>query len=152
MSLPSWDDDEALLAELRTALAEPATVPAEFTAAARGALAWRTVDTDLLELAFDSALDAELAVRSPAATSTRLLTFDGVGVRVEAEVSGAGIVGQLTPADGGRVSCQTATGTFDEASIDELGCFVLRSPGNGPVRLRLSSAGRSVATTWVRLP
>jgi hypothetical protein len=150
---PSWDDDEALLAELRAALTEPGPVPADFTAAARASLTWRTVDADLLlaELAFDSAFHEELATRAGPGRSPRMLVFDGAGYRVEAEIGTDGIVGQVTPTDGGRVSCQTATGTFDEADLDDLGCFELRSPTAGPVRLHVEAAGHTLATAWVNL-
>jgi hypothetical protein len=153
VTLPPWDDDDALLADLRAAMSEAPPVPAEFTAAARGALAWRTVDADLFlaELAFDSSVHSELATRAAAGTGTRMLVFDGGGYRVEAEISTDGIIGQVTPADGGRVSCQTAAGTHDETSLDELGCFELTVPPRGPVRLHVESAGRTVATAWVNL-
>jgi hypothetical protein len=153
VTLPPWDDDDALLADFRAAMTEAPPVPDEFTAAARGALAWRTVDTDLFlaELAFDSSLHSELATRAAPGTATRMLVFDGGGYRLEAEIGADGIIGQVTPADGGRVSCQTATGTHDETSLDELGCFELAVPPRGPVRLHVESAGRTVATAWVNL-
>jgi hypothetical protein len=153
MTLPSWDDDEALLADFRAAMTQSPPVPPDFTAAARASLAWRTIDADLFlaELAFDSSHHEELATRSGPESSGRLLVFDGAGYRVEAEISDDGIVGQITPADSGRVSCQTATGTHDETSLDELGCFELKVPPRGPVRLHMEADGRTVATAWVNL-
>jgi hypothetical protein len=153
MTSPSWDDDETLLAEFRAAMTQAPPVPADFTAAARASLAWRTIDADLLlaELAFDSTRHEELATRSGPGTGARLLVFDGAGYRVEAEISDDGIVGQITPADSGRVSCQTATGTHDETSLDELGCFELKVPPRGPVRLHMEADGLTVATAWVNL-
>ena len=154
MTRPPSDSDDALLAELREALTQSPTVPPDFVAAARAAFAWRTIDTDLLlaELAFDSARDQQLATRAGPTGSVRVLVFDGAGVRVEVQVSDGGIVGQVTPADGGRVSCQTAADTFDETTIDGQGCFVLRSPTRGAVRLRIRSERQDLATSWVSLP
>lgn len=153
MTLPPRDDHEALLTELREALTEPAPVPTEFVAAARAAFAWRTIDADLLfaELAFDSASDEQLATRSGPA-STRLLVFDGGGYRVEAQISDGGIVGQVIPAEGGRVSCHTATAMFDETNVDETGCFLLDAPASGPIRLHVRSDRHEIATSWVCLP
>lgn len=154
MTRPSSDSDDALLGELREALAESSAVPPDFLAAARAAYAWRAIEADLLlaELAFDSAQDEQLATRAGPGGSTRVLVFDGAGYRIEAQVSAGGIVGQVTPAGGGRVSCQTASDTFDEAVIDEQGCFILRSPAAGAVRLRVRSARHELATSWVCLP
>jgi hypothetical protein len=153
MTLPLWEDDHALLTELGAARAGTATVPDEFVTAALGALAWRNVDADLAfaELTFDSAFDSVLATRAGVATSSRTLAFNGGGVSVEIEVTAAGITGQLTPAVEGRVSCQTATGTYDETGTDAIGCFVLMAPPNGPVRLHLRSGGQAVATSWICL-
>jgi hypothetical protein len=149
---PPDDLDEALLASLGQAQAEAASVPAEFLAAARGALAWRTVDMDLAiaELTFDSARDAELATRSGGGP-VRLLAFGTSEVTVEFEVTAAGIAGQLTPVSDGRVTCQTAAGDFDEVSVDPVGCFLLRTPASGPVRLRARTHDYTVATSWVCL-
>jgi hypothetical protein len=145
-------DDEALLAGLREAEAEAAAVPPEFLAAARGALAWRTVDTDLAiaELTFDSARDAELATRSGGGP-VRLLAFGSPEVTVEFEVTAEGIAGQLSPVSDGQVTCQTAAGDFDEAPVDDTGCFLLRAPASGPVRLRARTGDYTVATSWVCL-
>jgi hypothetical protein len=153
MTLPLWEDDHALLTDLGTARANTATVPEDFVTAALGALAWRSIDADLAlaELTFDSAFDTELATRTGVATSSRTLAFNGGGVSVEIEVTAAGITGQLTPAVEGRVSCQTATGTYDDTVTDAVGCFVLMAPPNGPVRLRLRYGGRAVATSWICL-
>lgn len=153
MTQRPWGDDEALLAELREALTGAAPVPPDFTAAARAAMAWRTIDADLLlaELAYDSSVDAALATRAGPGTASRMLVFDGAGYRLEAEVGADGIVGQVLPVDGGMVGCQTADGTFDETVIDEVGFFTLRAPAGGPVRLHVQLDGQAIATSWVNL-
>jgi hypothetical protein len=148
---PRSDDEAAVLTELGAALREADEVPDEFVAAALAALTWRTIDAELAELTFDSAADVALATRTRYGASARTLTFGAGEVSVEIEVTEAGIVGQLSPSAGGSVVCQTPAGTFDEAPVDDVGCFVLRTPPSGPVRLRAESAGHAVATSWVCL-
>ncbi|MFG1955680.1 hypothetical protein [Micromonospora sp. NPDC048830] len=146
-------DDDALTAELGAALWDAGPVPEEFLTAARAAFAWRNVDAELTlaELTFDSACDAEPAGLTRSAGSTRTLSFRSGPVVLEVEVSAAGIVGQLSPPRGGRVSAQTASGTYDEAPVDAVGFFSLAAPPPGPVQLRARTAGYAVATAWVSL-
>ncbi|MGC4891598.1 hypothetical protein [Micromonospora sp. DT227] len=145
-------DDAALTAELGAALRETGSVPEEFLTAARAAFAWRNVDQEmaLAELMFDSACDTTPAL-TRSAGSTRTLSFRSAVVALEIEVSDAGIVGQLSPPRGGRVSAQTASGTYAEAPVDAVGFFSLGAPPPGPVRLRAHTDGYVVATTWVSL-
>ncbi|MEJ3743184.1 hypothetical protein WEI85_07850 [Actinomycetes bacterium KLBMP 9797] len=156
MNLPPLDHDDVLLDELRAAYggAPADTVPPEFVAAGIAAFAWRTVDAELalFELVFDSAVDAELATRSGAAADVRILTFQVDDVTVEIEVSGAGIVGQITPANGWRVRLETVAAVSDEATTDAVGCFVLPPPPPaGPARLHLQAGPRALATPWTPL-
>jgi hypothetical protein len=146
-------DDDALTAELGAALWDAGPVPEEFLTAARAAFAWRNVEAELAlaELMFDSACDAEPAGLTRSAGSARTLSFRSGSVVLEIEVTDTGIVGQLTPACGGRVSAQTAAGTYDEAPVDAVGFFSLAVPPPGPVRLRARTDGYAVATTWVSL-
>ncbi|MEU8261978.1 hypothetical protein AB0C02_15310 [Micromonospora sp. NPDC048999] len=145
--------DDALTAELGAALWNAGPVPEEFLAAAHAAFAWRNVDTHLAlaELTFDSASDAELAGLTRSAGSARTLSFRSGPIVLDIEVTDAGIVGQLSPATGGRVSAQTASGTYDEAPVDAVGFFSLDAPPPGPVRLRARTDEYTVATTWVLL-
>lgn len=155
----SWPpaDDRALLDELAEALRETGSVPPEYLAAARAAFTWRTVDAELAvaELFFDSACDGEPAglVRSggvPVDTA-RSLAFRSGLVVMEIEVSDAGIVGQLSPACGGRVAALTTGGLYDEAPVGAVGFFSLGAPPPGPVRLCAYTSDYAVATSWVSL-
>jgi hypothetical protein len=151
-----WDDDPALVGELREALAEREAVPPEFTAAGLAAFAWRTVDEELflLSLSFDSsAPEGALATRAaPGDGGGRLLVFDAGDYRIDVELDGAGgLVGQITPAGIGAVRCLTSQGVFDEGMADEVGCFCLRAPAGGVVRLQAEANGRTVATDWINL-
>jgi hypothetical protein len=152
-------EQEAQLAELAAALAEIDSVPPHLLALAEATFTWRTIDAELAlaELVFDSACDPAPAgpTRSGGPNrsggSVRTLAFHGPDVTLEIEVSQAGIVGQVIPASGGHVTGMATDAGFDEAPIDETGCFVLRAPPPGPVRLRVDTGARVVGTSWVRL-
>ncbi|MFI0794830.1 hypothetical protein ACH4OY_19395 [Micromonospora rubida] len=146
-------DDDALTVELGAALWDAGPVPEEFLTAARAAFAWRTLDAELAvaELMFDSACDAEPAGLTRSGGAARTLSFRSGAVVLEIEVSDAGIVGQLSPARGGRVTARTATGQYDESPVDEVGFFSLGAPPAGPVRLAARADGYAVATDWVSL-
>ncbi|TCB98526.1 hypothetical protein E0H26_09155 [Micromonospora zingiberis] len=146
-------DDAGLGAELRAALWDAGEVPEEHLRAARAAFAWRTVDAELTlaELVFDSACEAGAAGPTRSAGSARNLSFRGGPIMLEIEVSAAGIVGQLCPADGGRISARTANGTYDETSVDAVGLFSLGVPPPGPVQLHARAGGVTVVTDWVCL-
>ncbi|MGC4790618.1 hypothetical protein ACLQ22_22665 [Micromonospora sp. DT178] len=145
--------DDALLAELRAALRDSGPVPEEFLAAALAAFSWRTVDAELAlaELTFDSACDPEPAGLTRSAGSARTLTFRTGAVVVEIEVTPTGIVGQLSPARGGRVTARTSVGPYEEVPVDAVGYFSMGMPPAGPVQLCARTAGYAVATTWVTL-
>ncbi|MCL7456090.1 hypothetical protein [Micromonospora echinofusca] len=145
--------DDALLAELRAALREPGPVPEEFVAGALAAYGWRTVDAELAlaELTFDSSCDPEPAGLTRSTGSARTLTFRAGAVVVEIEVTRAGIVGQLSPARGGRVTARTSVGAYEEVPVDAVGFFSMGVPPAGPVQLCARTAGYAVATAWVSL-
>ncbi|MEU7994821.1 hypothetical protein AB0B83_05715 [Micromonospora sp. NPDC049060] len=145
--------DDALLAELRAALRDSGPVPEEFLAAALAAFSWRTVDAELAlaELTFDSVCDPEPAGPTRSAGSARTLTFRTGAVVVEIELTPTGIVGQLSPARGGRVAARTAVGPYEEVPVDAVGYFSMGVPPAGPVQFCARTAGYAVATAWVTL-
>ncbi|WBB52603.1 hypothetical protein [Verrucosispora sp. WMMD573] len=146
-------DDDRLQAELGAALWDAGGVPEEYVTAARAAFAWRTVDAELTlaELIFDSASEAEPAGLTRSAGSARTLSFRGGPVVVEIEVTDAGIVGQLSPTGGGRVSARTSSGIYEEAPVNAVGLFSLGAPPPGPIQLRADAGGHMVVTDWVCL-
>jgi hypothetical protein len=154
---PQWNSDDDLLAALEAALSLTAPDNRDLVEAGVAAFTWRRVDEELAlaTLVYDSALDRELAGRVRSRGGTRILAFRGEGVGVEIELTAEGIVGQLTP-DGdqevqGQITGESPQGTFDRAYVDELGCFVLKSPPPGPVRLHCRTAEAGVVTDWVAL-
>ena len=65
--LPTPDDDEALLSELRRVTNELDPIPEHVLTAAHAAIGWRTIDAELAELIADSAVDVPaLLVRGSA--------------------------------------------------------------------------------------
>ena len=146
-----WDDDENLLTELAEALRGPGFIAEALLDAGKAAYTWRTVDAELTALAYDSALDDELFARVRSGGTMRTLVFDSPGLSLEIEMTGEGIVGQLLPPGGGRVTIMTADGPFDQTVAEEIGCFTLRAPPPGPVRLDCRTDEARLVTEWVCL-
>lgn len=142
-------NDEALLAELRSAVEAAGHPTPAMVAAADAAMSWRTIDAELAALAHDS-LDEELLVRS-SATLPRSLAFEAPGLTVEVECTDTGLVGQLIPPGPGQVVVHTPKGELPPVSADELGCFVVTGVTSGPHRLRCTTAEADVVTDWVQL-
>ena len=143
-------ENDALLAELRamTAMIDP--VPPEALAAARSAIAWRTMDAELAELTADTSVDPRLAGVRSADTPT-MLTFEAPDLAVEVEiVEAAGLrrlLGQLVPPGPGTVEIRGRSGTAT-VTVDEVGRFSAADIAPGPVSLRCHSGTRVVETDW----
>jgi hypothetical protein len=146
-----WSDGE-LLFELGVALREE-PVDERIVRAAQGAFAWRTVDADLILLELDSSATtaAGAAVRAAGSAAPRTLTFRGEQVSVEIEIDEAGIVGQLTPPQPGRVALLTAAGPGASTRADEVGCFAFPPPVSGPIRLDCRVDDDHFVTQWVTI-
>jgi len=143
--------DEALVAELRTAMAMFDPVPAQVVAAAYAAIEFRDLDGQLAALIRDSANEsAELAgVRGALG---RLLTFAlgerYVEVEVTADGDGRTATGYVVPADAGAVTAESAGGRVD-GEVDAQGRFRLVGLTRGPVRLRfVMGDGPALLTPW----
>jgi hypothetical protein len=145
-------DDDALLAALHEAVTACGAVPAAFVEAARNAYAWHNIDAELASLAYDSWREPEpAAVRSEAA-AVRALTFQSDRFTIEVEVARDALYCQLVPAHPGVAELHTRTGQVITASIDEVGCFILRQVPGEAFRLRCrTEAGAEVRTGWVTL-
>ena len=146
-----WTDDE-LLQELGAALREE-PVDDSIVHAAQGAFAWRTVDADLILLELDSSAVAAAGapVRAGGSAAPRTLAFHGEQLSVEIEIDEAGIVGQLTPPQPGRVTLLTAVGPGATTRADEVGCFAFPPPVSGPIRLDCRVDDDHFVTEWVTI-
>ena len=153
--------DEGLMLELRSLLTRLDPVDPRLLDKARFAYCWRSVDSELAELSFDSLVDHDMALAVRAggdpAVEPRMLGFGAVvggeNVAIEVEVTPGparpALVGQLLPAGAATVELQAGTGEVDTVQADELGRFLIEPVPSGPVRLRVRHGERLVHTTWV---
>lgn len=150
---------ERLFREVRALVARGDRVPPAVAAAAREALAWRTLDADLARLVFDSSADSPahtkepLAVRGPA--TNRLLVFDGPGISIDVAVVDTdgrrAVLGQLAPARAGRVAMRSR-GALRTTRADHRGRFRFDDVEEGLAILHCTTAdGLVVQTAWFRL-
>jgi hypothetical protein len=146
----SWDDDE-LLARLAEAQVAAASVPRDFIEAGKAAYAWRTIDAELAELVYDSALEAQSGVIVRAEEAhLRSFTFTSSAVTIEIEVTDRALLGQLVPLQAGEVEVVTSAGSTQVELIDEVGCFTIRPVPAGSFRLHCRTAtGLFVSTGWL---
>ncbi|GAA4704093.1 hypothetical protein GCM10023215_49660 [Pseudonocardia yuanmonensis] len=141
-------DPDATAAELVAAFPE-LRAPREVVDAAKGLLTWRTIDSELAALTFDSLLDDEqAAVRS--GHGPRALAFESEDLEIEIEVLPSAdrrrLVGRLAPPTPADVDVVVGDRTVT-VPADELGRFAVdlpearvpvalavRVPGSDPVR------------------
>ena len=153
--------DEQLMVELCSLFTRLDPVDPRLLDQARFGYCWRSVDSELAELSFDSLVDHDLALAVRAAgdpaLEPRMLGFGAVvggeDVAIEVEVTpGPGrpaLVGQLLPPEAATVELQAGTGEVDTVQADELGRFLIEPVPSGPVRLRMRHGESLVHTTWV---
>lgn len=147
-------DDAVLEEELRQILDRLDPVPEHLLAAAKECFTWRTVDSELAELVFDSvAEDHGALVRGDHA---RLLSFEAAGLTVDVQVTGIGsarrIIGQLAPPQPATVRVRQGQDVTD-LHADELGRFSgdLREGPFSLVCTATTATSRPVVTDWIAL-
>lgn len=145
--------DDELLDELRAVVSRVDPVSPEMLAAARSGFIWRTIDAELAQLTSDSVLDADRMAAVRGASTPVLLTFESAGLTVEVEttrgVDGVRLLGQLVPAQRGRVEIRHGGGTTT-VDADDLGRFTAGGIQPGPVSLscRTEAGALQVDTDW----
>jgi hypothetical protein len=147
-------DDAALEEQLREIAQRIDPVPDWLLAAAIDSYAWRTIDSDLAELVFDSeAEEAGALVRG--GDRTRLLSFEATGMTIDVQVGGSGtgrrIIGQLAPPRRATVQIRQGRGGAD-LETDDLGRF--SGPlEDGPFSLLCTAGteGTCVVTDWIAI-
>ncbi len=149
MNPTTHEPDDRLLAELAAALDAVDPIPERFIEAAKASFTWRTIDTELAELVFDSAEAGLVGVRG--VDGTRQVTFQAPGFEIEVAIISDGarrLVGQVVPAHPGRVElCYGDDSKTTEA--DSLGRFSFDDVPLGPIRLKLElEDGAVVQTAW----
>ena len=148
-SITGNDQDDGLLAELRGLGSRLDPVPEEAVAAARSAIAWRTMDRELAELVEESS-DAELAGARGTDTPT-LLAFESAHLAVEIEVrqtaGGRLVVGQIVPPQVVQVEVRHRGGTIS-VTADEAGRFTAAPIAAGPASVRCTAGDQVIETDW----
>lgn len=152
--MSNWNDDDALVQELRAAVASSEAVSERSRDAARAAFTWRNVDRELeelLTLSHDSSLVEDVLVRGSASTETRALAFEGAGFGLEVELTGDALVGQVVPGRTCRVVVRSVAGAAAAVEVDEDGFFTLADVPQGTVRFEVTIEDAGYATEWVLL-
>ena len=142
--------DDELTTLIANALDANDPVPEHVLEGARAAFTWRTIDTELAEMVFDSARELT-GVRSE--DTDRQVTFRAPGVEIEVMVVENGtrrLIGQLVPPSETTVELVGADAVYS-STTDRLGRFVFEELAPGPVRLVVLGAdgARIVQTEWV---
>ena len=151
-------NDTELEEQLRRAAARFEPVPADLMRTAVGAYTWRTIDADLAELVFDSAVDEDDAALVRGPQQARLLSFRSNGLILDIEVTATGsergLLGQLMPPRRAAIQIRHRN-DVTTVDADELGRFSAGSLRAGPICLRCSadplSGPRRVVTDWVSI-
>jgi hypothetical protein len=142
-------DDEALLADLGSALAGSRRPLADqVVVGGRAAFTFLTMEEELAGLVYDSLLEAEPVGHGRAPVAARTVVFESETVSVQMEITQDGIVGQVVPIAGAKVSAEAADGRRTEVVTDEVGCFALPTPSHGPMRLYVATSGATTVTEW----
>lgn len=149
MTTQGWDEDDALLDQLRAAVRHAGTPTPSMIASGEAAFSWRTVDAELAALTHDSLADESVLVRSSAAP--RSLVFEGRQLSVELDETDDGLIGQLVPPSSGEVTRLGPEGELGRAQVDELGCFSFPTSAAGLIRLRCETPSGVLMTDWFRL-
>lgn len=142
------EQDVALLADLGHALDALDTAPEAARLAAHGLLSWRSMDDELAELQFDSALDTA-EVRGLA--WPRQLSFEAAESSVEIEIDGHHIVGQIIPPAEVEVRLTSATGSASTTRSDSVGHFRFDDVGAGAIRITATLPNGTITTQWFSL-
>ena len=145
-------EDDGLMAELRAMADQHDPVPLEAVAAARSAIAWRTMDAELAELTADSSVSPQELAGVRGVGAPALLSFDAADVSVEFEVmeqpdGRRRLLGQLVPTGPGSVQIRHRGGSVSVVA-DEVGRFTAGDLPSGPLSLRCAVGDRIVETDW----
>jgi hypothetical protein len=123
-----------------------------------GAYTWRTIDAELAELVFDSAVDHDEAALVRGPQQDRLLSFRAGGLTIDVEIAGTGtdrsLIGQLVPPQPAAIEIRQGGGSVT-VEADELGRFNAGPLQGGPICLRFGTDAQSgphaVVTDWVTI-
>ncbi|HYO18621.1 MAG TPA: hypothetical protein VES02_08165 [Dermatophilaceae bacterium] len=144
-STPQWDDDY-LLAQLASALAPP-DVPATVLDAAKAVYTWRTVDSELAELTYDSAHGEALVGVRGCTAWLRTLVYEAGQLALEIDITKDALVGHVLPPISGRLLILGPHGDDRHVPVDHAGRFRVHPVPRRPFRLSFAGDDGSRLTT-----
>ena len=141
--------EDALMTDVAAVFAAADVPPAAALDAAKAVFTWRTIDEELAQLVFDSAVDELVGVRS--SDTARQMTFTSPTINIEITVMNEGsrrLVGQVDPPTVGTVELRHGDTVWSVAT-DDLGRFLFDGIPAGPLSLRCSMPdGTAITTEW----
>jgi hypothetical protein len=144
-----WQDDEELFARLRQAQREGPALRA-FIEAGKAVFVPPDIDAELAALSFDSGL--ELAATRADTATLRSLVFEGPRTRIELDVLGDGLMGQLIPPAVVAVDLVLEGGPAASTHADDLGVFRFHTLPHERFRLHCHDpSGMEIVTSWISL-
>ena len=132
-STSQWNEDD-LLTSLASALAPP-DVPATVLAAAKAVYTWRTVDSELAELTYDSAYGETLVGVRGTTASLRTLVYEAGDLVLEIDITKEALVGQVSPPGPGRLFVLGPQNEDRQVPVDDAGGFRVHPLPHRPFRL-----------------
>src|SRR5262249_53287072 len=130
--------------------------PERFVEAAKAAYTWHTVDAELAALTYDSAAQpagrpGHLAGVRAESAPLRALTFTTSRLRIQIEVTGDALHGQIIPEEPAEIEVRPRSDRCP-LEADEVGCFTIRPIPTGPFQLHCRTAsGATVLTSSIAL-
>lgn len=140
------NSDDKLMQDLGVVFGVDAP-PVAAIEAARAVYTWRTIDEELAQLVFDSALDELVGVR--ATETDRQMTFESPAVNIEVTIIDEGarrLIGQLDPPSVNSIELRHGDDVWT-TSADEIGRFMFDGIPTGPLSIRCVLANGTVITT-----
>jgi len=117
---------------------------------------WRSIDDELAVLVYDSDHDEAVLAHARSAESSRRLTFEGPGLRLEVEITFSrplALVCQVVPPQPAVLEVRDGRGIV-ATEADSFGTFNVASLRGGPFSLRCTPSNQGcspVATSWLRI-
>lgn len=146
-------ENQALFARLSRIADEIDPVPSLSYELGYAAFGFRRIDSELVELAADSAVDTRAPAEVRGESSVRLLTFEAADLEVELQVLPQGgrrsLLGQVIGAVA-QVQVESAEGVT-RAAIGPHGRFQLDDAPAGRIRLHVTGGSAAFVTSWVAI-
>ncbi|MDP9074964.1 MAG: hypothetical protein M3N98_12490 [Actinomycetota bacterium] len=149
------DTDQELL-RLAAVAGQLDPVPLEAVMAAQSSFGWRSIDEELAELVFDSALLGAELVGVRSARGCRQLAFQAPDLAVEVEVdleAEPQLMGQLEPPGPAQIEVRSPEASV-RVNADRFGRFSANGLVGGPMSLRITpvAADRDATSTpWIAI-